>query len=225
MGLTQRRAQTDPPQSEARVRARSELVETVARESGVADDRILSAFARVPRHLFVPPNENDSAYSDVALPIGFRQTISQPSMIAIMLGALEIKPNDRVLEVGGGSGYAAALLAELGAEVFTLEIVPELAERATECLDALGYQRVHVIEANGRQGLPEHAPYDAVLVSAAAADVPDELIRELAPGGRIAIPVGGSEEQELLVGHKDSRGEVHWQRSVPCVFVPLVGKA
>lgn len=225
MGLTERRAQTDPPQSMERVRARTELVEALSRESGVTDERILNAFARVPRHLFVPQNADDSAYSDVALPIGFRQTISQPSMIAIMLDALAIRPDDRVLEIGGGSGYAAALMAELGAEVFTLEIVPELAARATECLSALGYERVHVVNANGREGLPEHAPYDVVMVSAAASDVPDELVRELAPGGRIAIPVGGTDEQELLVGRKDSRGAVHWQRSVPCVFVPLVGDA
>lgn len=225
MGATERRAQTDPPQSAERVRARSELVEELSRESGVSDERILSAFARVPRHLFVPADENHSAYSDRALPIGFKQTISQPSMIALMLDALDIRPQHRVLEIGGGSGYAAALMAELGAEVFTIEIVPELAARAAECLDALGYHRVHVVNANGRDGLPEHAPYDAILVSAAAADVPAELLRELAPGGRIAIPVGGAEEQELLVGHKDEQGHVHWQRSVPCIFVPLVGGA
>jgi protein-L-isoaspartate(D-aspartate) O-methyltransferase len=223
MGVTERRAQTDPPQSEERLQARGSLVETLSQESGVDDPRILSAFARVPRHLFVPPHEDDAAYNDVALPIGFRQTISQPSMIAIMLSALALKSGDRVLEVGGGSGYAAALMAELGAEVFTLEILPELAERAAECLATLGYDRVHVINKNGRSGLPEHAPYDAVLVSAAAGDIPDELVKELAPGGRIAIPVGGEEEQQLLVGYKNARGEMRWERSVPCIFVPLVG--
>jgi protein-L-isoaspartate(D-aspartate) O-methyltransferase len=172
--------------------------------------------------MFVPVDELASAYNDVALPIGFRQTISQPSMVALMLEALALRPGERVLEVGAGSGYAAALMAELGAEVFTLEIVPELAARATASLRALGYDRVHVIHKNGRLGLPEHAPYDAILVSAAAAEIPDELIRELAVGGRIAIPVGATDEQRLLVGYKHEHGDVTWQRSVPCVFVPLV---
>ncbi|MFZ5891853.1 MAG: protein-L-isoaspartate(D-aspartate) O-methyltransferase [Myxococcota bacterium] len=222
MGFTQRRPNTDPPQSEARVRA--SLVQTLSAESGVEDGRILDAFARVPRHLFVPSNEHDSAYNDVALPIGFKQTISQPSMIAIMLAALQIKPGDRVLEVGGGSGYAAALLAELGAaEVYTIEILPELAARAEAALANLGYSQVHVLNRNGRHGLPEHAPYDAILVSAGAEGVPHELERELALGGRIAIPVGDLEEQQLLVGHKTSQGEMTWERSVPCIFVPLVG--
>jgi len=219
-GLRKDRASSEPPRSQERARAQRSLLETLG--SGVEDQRILSAFAHVPRHAFVPVDEHASAYSDVALPIGFKQTISQPSMLALMLAALDLVPGDRVLEVGGGSGYAAALMAELGAEVFTLEIVPELAARAAACLVTLGYDRVHVINKNGRLGLPEHAPYDAIMVSAAASEIPDELVRELSEGGRIAIPVGGQDEQQLLVGYKRQGGDMMWRRSVPCVFVPLV---
>ncbi|MGC4090461.1 MAG: protein-L-isoaspartate(D-aspartate) O-methyltransferase [Polyangiaceae bacterium] len=225
MRTSEDRLHTEPPQSEERLRARDSLIERLGAESGVRDARILEAFSRVPRHAFVRPSENDYAYTDVALPIGFKQTISQPSMIALMLDGLGISAGERVLEVGGGSGYAAALMAELGAEVFTLEIVAELAQRATRCLSDLGYDRVHVLHRDGRLGLPEHAPYDAIMVSAAAESVPDELLHELGAGGRIAIPVGGSAEQQLLVGRKSERGAVSWQRSVPCIFVPLVSGA
>lgn len=189
---------------------------------GESDSRVLAAFRRVPRHLFVPETERHLAYRDVALPIGFDQTISQPSMIAIMLSALHLAPGDRVLEIGGGSGYAAALLAELAAEVYTVEIVPELAARAASRLAELGYENAHVVGANGREGLPEHAPYSKILVSAGAHHVPPELARQLAPGGTLAIPVGDDSGQTLLIGHKDSAGEVRFERSINCIFVPLV---
>lgn len=202
--------------------AREELVRTM--HEIVSDSRVLSAFRRVPRHLFVPEAERRLAYRDCALPIGFGQTISQPSMIAIMLSALDVQPSDRVLEIGGGSGYAAALLAELAAEVYTLEIVPELSREAATRLAELGYDHAHVIAANGREGLAEHAPYSKILVSAGSHDVPEELARQLAPGGSIAIPVGSESSQTLLVGHKGSDGELSWERSVACIFVPLVAR-
>ncbi len=193
--------------------------------TGVADAGILRAFAHVPRHLFVPEEEVAVAYCDSALPIGFRQTISQPSMIALMLSALDVAVGNRVLEVGGGSGYAAALLAELGAEVYSLEIVPELADSAAERLRELGYDRVHVVAGNGRLGYPRRAPYQRILVSAGADEVPPALVDELAAGGRIVIPVGDDKLQHLLVGTKLPDQTVEWQRSVPCIFVPLVGRA
>jgi protein-L-isoaspartate(D-aspartate) O-methyltransferase len=203
---------------------RAALIRNIEAHSGVHDDRVLRAFERVPRHLFVRPHERPAAYQDTALPIGFEQTISQPSMIAIMLNALQLEPSHRVLEIGAGSGYAAALLAQLVAQVYALEIVPELADEARARLGTLGYSNVEIVNGNGRLGLPEHAPYDRILVSAGADRVPPELVRELAPGGRIAIPVGDELAQQLIVGQKDERGEITWEPSIPCIFVPLVGR-
>jgi protein-L-isoaspartate(D-aspartate) O-methyltransferase len=211
------RAQTDTLEWQA---AREELVRSI--ESNVKDPRVLAAFRRVPRHRFVPESEAKIAYRDAALPIGFDQTISQPSMIAIMLAALDVEPRDRVLEIGAGSGYAAALLAELAGEVYSVEIVAELAQQAEARLAELGYKNARVTASNGRLGLPEHAPYTKILVSAGARDVPAELVRQLAGGGTIAIPVGGDTGQTLLVGHKANDGSMTWKRSISCIFVPLV---
>jgi protein-L-isoaspartate(D-aspartate) O-methyltransferase len=199
---------------------REELVRSI--RGNVKDPRVLAAFRRVPRHRFVPESERRISYRDAALPIGFEQTISQPSMVGIMLDALELQPSDRVLEIGAGSGYAAALLSELAGEVYTVEIVPELAAAAAARLSELGYGNAHVVVANGRLGLPEHAPYSKILVSAGAQDVPAELLNELGPNGSIAIPIGNESGQRLLVGHKDSNGHMTWDRSIPCIFVPLV---
>jgi protein-L-isoaspartate(D-aspartate) O-methyltransferase len=200
--------------------ARQELVRGI--QGNVKDVRVLNAFLRVPRHRFVPESEQLISYRDAALPIGFEQTISQPSMIAIMLTALGVEPDDRVLEIGAGSGYAAALLGELAGEVYTVEIVPELAAQAAARLSELHYTRVHVAVNNGRVGLPEHAPYSKILVSAGANEVPPELVRQLATGGTIAIPVGDDSVQTLQVGRKNRDGSMLWERSVPCIFVPLV---
>lgn len=191
--------------------------------NGVTDRRILSAFRSVPRHEFLREPERDRAYEDRALPIGEDQTISQPSMIALMLAALEPKENDRALEVGGGSGYAAAVLARLVKEVDTIEIRPELAERATLTLAGLGVDNVRVHVGNGGLGLPERAPFDLILVSAGARATPRALLEQIAPGGRIAIPVGEPSAQRLLVGRRSRQGAITWQRQVRCVFVPLVG--
>jgi protein-L-isoaspartate(D-aspartate) O-methyltransferase len=199
---------------------REQLVSNM--RQNVRDPRVLAAFRHVPRHLFVPEAERALAYRDTALPIGFGQTISQPSMIAVMLTALDLQPSDRVLEIGAGSGYAAALLSELANEVYAVEIVPELAARAASRLSELGYTRAKVVGANGREGLPAYAPYTKILVSAGAENVPPELARQLAPGGTLVIPVGGESGQTLLVGHKDGDGEVIFERSITCIFVPLV---
>ena len=186
------------------------------------DPRVVEAFRRIPRHLFVPESERVQAYEDRPLPIGEMQTISQPSMIALMLDALECTPESRALEVGAGSGYAAALLSCLASEVDAIEIRPELAARARKTLAEIGIQNVRVHAADGGRGWPDRAPFDRILVSAAPAEVPPALSRELAIGGRIAIPVGGPMSQRLLVGSKNALGELEWKEDVPCLFVPLV---
>jgi len=205
--------------------ARALLVAQITEQTGITDERLLGAFLRVPRHRFVPPENRAFAYRDGALPIGYGQTISQPSMIAIMLQYLDVRPEDRVLEIGAGSGYAAALLGQLGREVYAVEIVPELAERAQNTIADLGYRNVTVLHGNGRFGLPEHAPFDKILVSAGAEDIPPELVRELAPGGRIAIPVGDDYSQRLVVGTKHADGTLDLQSTIQCIFVPLVSSA
>lgn len=192
--------------------------------SGVMDPNIRAAFRAVPREAFVPAERADAAYQDRALPIGEDQTISQPSMIALMLDALKPKPHERALEVGAGSGYAAAVLSGLVKEVDTVEIRPALAERARITLAELGIRNVRVHVGNGALGLPEHAPYDVILVSAGARTTPRALVEQLSPNGRIAIPVGTRRGQRLLVGRRDEAG-VTWERHLQCVFVPLVSSA
>jgi protein-L-isoaspartate(D-aspartate) O-methyltransferase len=200
-----------------------ELVKTIETSSNVHDPRILGAFRAVPRERFVPDELTDFAYDDRALPIGEGQTISQPSMIALMLEALAPAPEERALEVGAGSGYAAALLGQLTSEVEAIEIRPELAERAQRTLESLGVANVHVHAGNGALGIPTRAPFDVILVSAGARATPPELTHELAPGGRIAIPVGDEHGQHLFVGRRTPDGVVEWERRTACVFVPLVG--
>jgi protein-L-isoaspartate(D-aspartate) O-methyltransferase len=212
-----------PQVQEPHARDRRELAVRITEHTGIDDPRILDAFRRVPRHAFVPPHLRDHAHEDRALAIGLGQTISQPSMIALMLKALECAPEHRALEVGAGSGYAAALLGELVAEVHAIEVLPELAERAQATLAALGVDNVTIYAGNGAFGLPDRAPFDRILVSAAAEHVPPALLDQLAVGGRIAVPVGGTFEQELLIGTRRTATDIDWERSTPCVFVPLVG--
>lgn len=202
--------------------AANRLVRSIEASTGIHDPRILRAFRKVPRERFVPEELSDFAYDDRALPIGDGQTISQPSMLALMLAALAPTATDRALEVGAGSGYAAALLGELTENVEALEIRPELAERAQRTLAALGIENVHVHVKDGALGLPEQAPFDIVLVSAGARATPPELVDELRIGGRIAIPVGDSAGQHLFLGRREPSGELVWERRTPCVFVPLV---
>jgi protein-L-isoaspartate(D-aspartate) O-methyltransferase len=209
---------TDTPHRDAADR----LVRSIEASTGIHDPRILAAFRKVPRDRFVPEELSDFAYEDRALPIGGGQTISQPSMLALMFAALGPSATDRALEVGAGSGYAAALLGELTERVEAIEIRPELAERAGRTLAELGIENVHVHIKDGSLGLPEQAPFDIVLVSAGARVTPPELVEQLCVGGRIAIPVGDSSGQHLFLGRREPNGRLAWERGTPCVFVPLV---
>jgi len=201
---------------------REAMVRDQLRRRRIRDERVLRAMSAVPRHLFVPRFLQEVAYADGALPIGHRQTISQPYMVALMLEALELEGNERVLEVGAGSGYQAALLAELAGEVWSIEIVPELAEAARERLGRLGYGNAHVVVGDGSGGLPEHAPYDAIVVAAGAPHVPPALVEQLEPSGRLVIPVGRMGNQTLRRITRED-GEVSTENLVGCAFVPLVG--
>jgi protein-L-isoaspartate(D-aspartate) O-methyltransferase len=200
----------------------SALRARVAHGSAVEDPRILAAFEQVPREAFLPPELSAQAYEDSALPIGLGQTISQPSMIAMMLDALECEPRHRVLEVGSGSGYVLALLSQLGCDVFGVERHAELAARSRETLREIGVSDVVVQEGDGALGLPAHAPYDRILVSAGAAAIPDALLAELAEGGRLVMPVGGSASQILVTCERDDKGTLHYRAGARCVFVPLI---
>jgi protein-L-isoaspartate(D-aspartate) O-methyltransferase len=198
------------------------MVERQLRGRDIRDERVLEAMARVPRELFVPPPLRPRAYDDAAIPIGAGQTISQPYMVAAICQALELDGGERVLDVGTGSGYQAAVLAELADEVHTIERVPELAERARAALDAAGYDRVVTHVGDGTLGVPEHAPYSAIAVAAAAPRLPEALYEQLGPRGRLVVPVGSRYGQELQVVIRSPEGPAV-VRSVPCRFVPLVG--
>ena len=199
------------------------MVDEQLRARGIADERVLTAMEHVPRDLFVPEQERPYAYADAALPIGEGQTISQPFMVAVICEALALRGDERVLDVGTGSGYQAAVLAELAAEVHTIERLPALAERARAVLAAGGYERVRVHVGDGTLGLPEHAPFGGIAVAAAAPGLPQTLFDQLEPGGRLVVPVGGRYGQELEVVVRGPDGPVV-SRSVPCRFVPLVGE-
>jgi protein-L-isoaspartate(D-aspartate) O-methyltransferase len=189
----------------------------------VGDERVLAAMERVPRELFVPEELRARAYDDAALPIGDGQTISQPYMVAKICEALALRGAERVLDVGSGSGYQAAVLAELAAEVDTIERIPELAELARANLVAAGYERVRVHVGDGTRGLPEHAPFDAIAVAAAAPRLPQTLYDQLEPRGRLVVPVGRFGVQRLEVIVRSPEGPAVL-RSVPCRFVPLLGR-
>jgi protein-L-isoaspartate(D-aspartate) O-methyltransferase len=190
---------------------------------GIRDERVLAALAKVPRELFVPEHLRRQAYADRALPIGSGQTISQPFMVATMLEALGLD-GGRALDVGTGSGYQAALLAELADEVVTIERVPELAEEARRTLERAGYAGVDVRVGDGTLGVPERAPFDGIVVAAAAPAVPDSLYEQLAPGGRLVVPVGTRRDQWLEIVERGLEGPIR-SRTVPCRFVPLLGSA
>jgi protein-L-isoaspartate(D-aspartate) O-methyltransferase len=202
---------------------RAALVDQLRKRSRIRDPRVLAAFERVSREVFVPEEERTWAYADRALPLAEGQTVSQPTMIAIMLEALGCQPGDRALEVGAGSGYAAALLAQLVSEVHAIEVRPNLAHRARVNLAIARVPNVKVHLGDGNAGLPERAPFQRILVSAAAPAVPTALLEQLAPGGRIAIPVdAGEHAQQLLIGERLADGRIDWERGVLCTFVPLV---
>jgi protein-L-isoaspartate(D-aspartate) O-methyltransferase len=209
-----------PPDYEA---ARRWMVERQLLGRDIRDERVLAAMARVPRECFVPEELRDRAYDDSALPLPAGQTISQPYMVARICEAVELHGRERVLDVGTGSGYQAAVLAELAAEVFTIERIPELAELARANLAAAGYDRVEVHVGDGTLGLPERAPFDAIAVAAAVPELPHTLYEQLEPRGRIVLPVGSRRAQELQVVVRSPEGPAVL-RSVPCRFVPLVGE-
>ncbi len=191
---------------------------------GIRDPRVLEAMRRVPRHEFVPPHLRDHAYEDGPLPIGGGQTISQPYIVAYMTQALALRPDDVVLEIGTGSGYQTAILCELARQVYSLERRPELAERAREVLTRLGYRHVQLHVGDGTQGLPEFAPYDAILVTAAAPAIPAPLREQLAEGGRLVLPTG-DRKQQILRRVRRQDGD-HWtvEDLIAVVFVPLYGQ-
>jgi protein-L-isoaspartate(D-aspartate) O-methyltransferase len=202
--------------------ARHRMVEDQLRGRGIQDARVLAAMRDVPRHLFVPEPMRASAYVDSPLPIGYNQTISQPYIVAFMTEALQVRPSDTVLEIGTGSGYQAAVLARLAREVFTIEIVPELANRARETLASQGYRNVHVRAGDGYLGWPERSPFDRIMVTAAPEEVPQALVDQLAPGGRLVVPVGPQfGDQELRILTKTPKGVVT-ERSLPVRFVPMI---
>jgi len=199
------------------------MVQQQLRARDITDERVLTAMERVPRELFVPLELRDRAYEDAALPIGSSQTISQPYMVARICEALALTGRERVLDVGTGSGYQAAVLAELAAEVDTIERIPELAERARRSLAAAGYERVRVHVGDGTRGVPERAPFDAIAVAAAAPELPQLLYEELEPRGRLVVPVGRRRAQRLELVVRSPEGPAVI-RSVPCRFVPLLGE-
>jgi protein-L-isoaspartate(D-aspartate) O-methyltransferase len=198
------------------------MVEQQIQGRGVTDARLLEAMRTVPRERFVTPEQAEHAYDDTPLPIGHGQTISQPYVVAYMTDVLRVDPSHRVLEIGTGSGYQAAILGELAREVYTIEIVPQLAQRAKETLLALGYEHVHVREGDGYAGWPERAPFDRIMVTAAVEAIPPPLLEQLTPGGRLVVPVGSQgETQWIVIAEKTDRGTVE-RRTIPVRFVPFV---
>ncbi|TAH39603.1 MAG: protein-L-isoaspartate(D-aspartate) O-methyltransferase [Planctomycetota bacterium] len=211
------------PADEAYAAARQRMVSEQVEARGVRDARVLEAMRRVPRHAFVPAELRAEAYADHPLPIGHGQTISQPYIVAFMTEALGLRGGEKVLEIGTGSGYQAAVLAEIAGEVFTIEIVEPLARAAEQRLREHGYHNVRVRAGDGYQGWPEAAPFDAVIVTAAPERVPQPLLDQLRPGGRLVIPVGGA-WQELILLEKTAQG-LRERRLLPVRFVPMTGQA
>ncbi|HEX7707606.1 MAG TPA: protein-L-isoaspartate(D-aspartate) O-methyltransferase [Thermoanaerobaculia bacterium] len=216
-------SQTTEAPGDAYAAQRALMVDRQIAARGISDPKVLSVMRTVPRHRFVPDELAGEAYADSPLPIGLRQTISQPYIVAYMTEQLRVREGMKVLEIGTGSGYQAAVLAELGTEVYTIEILPELASRSRKTLEALGYRNVHVRSGDGYRGWPEAAPFDRIIVTAAPDHVPQPLIDQLAGGGRMVIPVGRHFQQMLLV-EKTARGVVQ-RRTIDVRFVPMTGEA
>jgi protein-L-isoaspartate(D-aspartate) O-methyltransferase len=222
--VTQKKQQKpDASREEEFARLRERMVREQLQARDIRDPRVLAAMLKVPRHEFVPADFVESAYDDGALPIKLGQTISQPYIVAYMTQVLELQGTERVLEIGTGSGYQAASLAEIVPEVYTVEILPQLQERATAVLDKLGYRNIHFRTGDGYLGWPEHAPFDRIIVTAAPEHVPQPLIDQLKEGGRLVIPVGVV-NQDLIVIEKEKSG-VTRRSTIPVRFVPMTGKA
>lgn len=215
----------DHPDGDPWAAARQRMVAAQLAGPGreIANPRVLAAMAKVPRHEFVPADLQDFSYQDRPLPIGYGQTISQPYIVAFMTEALAPQPTDRVLEIGTGSGYQAAVLAELVAEVFTLEIIEPLARRAEATLRRLGLGNVQVRAGDGYRGWPEHAPFDAIIVTCAPDEVPPPLVAQLKNGGRMIIPIGTDTQSLVLLEKRD--GNLHEREVLPVRFVPMTGEA
>jgi protein-L-isoaspartate(D-aspartate) O-methyltransferase len=203
---------------------RGTMVECQLRQRGIVDERVLAAMNKVPRHEFVSPHYWAEAYADHPIVIGEQQTTSQPYMIAAMLQAAQVKPEDRVLEIGAGSGYQTALLAELASRVLAVERYASLTEAARNTLERLGYRNARFFTGDGSLGLPEAAPFDAIIVSAAAPRIPPALLEQLAIGGRLVVPVGDSDQQLLQVVQRNADGTTRVRTLEGCRFVPLIGQ-
>jgi protein-L-isoaspartate(D-aspartate) O-methyltransferase len=199
------------------------MVEDQLKYRGIKDERVLGAMENVPRHLFIGEEYQDRAYEDCALPIGEGQTISQPFMVAVMTELLELRGDEKVLEIGTGSGYQAAVLSRLASDIYSIERIEPLAQAARKRLQKLGCFNVQVIESDGTLGLADHSPYDGIIVTAGAPEIPDAYVEQLKDGGRLVIPVGSRYSQVLYVMKKTSSG-IEKNLSTACVFVPLVGK-
>ncbi len=200
------------------------LIEKELKPAGITDERVLEAIRKVKREKFIPPSLRDKAYGNYPLPIGENQTISQPYIVALMTQALNIKENDKVLEIGTGSGYQAAILAELARIVYTVERIPALLDRARTNLYSLGYKNVILILGDGTKGLPEYAPYDKIIVTAAAPHIPEALMEQLKNGGKMVIPVGDRYVQDLVLIEKALNGRIYKSSLGGCRFVPLIGE-
>ena len=203
--------------------ARERLLETM-QDRGIHDLAVLEAFSRVPRHAFVPEAVRHRAYEDAPVPIGFGQTASQPSLQALYMQRLGIEPKHRVLEVGTGSGYQTAVLAILGGQVYSIERIAALSQRARKALDDMRFSNVALLVGDGTLGWARFAPYDRILVAAGSPTVPQALIDQLAPGGAMAIPVGDRDMQTLEVVRKDEQGRIETESVTECTFVPLIGR-
>jgi len=203
-------------------KARLKMVEGQIAARGIADARVLEAIRKIPRHLFIEEALSDRAYDDSALPIGEKQTISQPFIVALMTQALALQATDKILEIGTGSGYQTAILAELAARVYSIERVKSLAQRSRERLDRLGYRNVAVRNSDGTYGWGEAAPFDAILVAAGSPSIPSMLVEQLREGGRLVIPVGDRNAQVLQLGVKQ-RGQLVLSCLTDCTFVPFIG--
>ena len=201
---------------------RRQMVDEQIRARDIRDSSVLKALEKVPRHKFVPEPYTKLAYEDRPLPIGQNQTISQPYIVAYMTEAADISKDEKVLEIGTGSGYQAAILGEIAKEVYTIEIIPELAERSKQILNDLGYKNIFVKAGNGYLGMPEHAPFDAIIVTAAPDEIPKALVEQLAVNGKMVIPVGDA-YQEMVIIKKTKKG-VTEKRTIPVRFVPMTGK-
>jgi protein-L-isoaspartate(D-aspartate) O-methyltransferase len=224
LSLAQRGKQKNPmPEDSEFARLRERMVREQLQARDIKDPRVLEAMLKVPRHEFVPREFVRSAYADGALPLKLGQTISQPYIVAYMTQSLDLKGTERVLEVGTGSGYQAAVLAEIAAEVYTIEILPQLREDAAAVLNRLGYRNIHFRTGDGYLGWPENAPFDCIIVTAAPEEVPRPLLDQLKKGGRLVVPVGVM-TQELILIEKDESG-ITRRSLIPVHFVPMTGRA